>query len=311
MTEVLPIADISLTQLQQAGREISSNDIQAEGVCVGHPLPGVLVQVDPLDDSGQPIGVLSTEPGVLGEIMVQAAHARDGYDRLWLTNHKASQPAGWHRTGDVGQLDPAGRLWVGGRLGHVITTPQGVLAPVESEQRIETLSEVRMAAVVGVGPAGTQVIVAVVEIPAKVGPTGGASMELTDQVRNVVGKNVDIAAVLAVRKLPVDRRHNSKVDRSAVAVWASRDIGWRVGGVPVKILVTGATSLIGRHIVSRLVERGDQVTVMQRSPSGIEGVAEICCDIASSGTESGQESQKTCWQMLLEARMRLSIWQQK
>ena len=224
MTEVLPITDISLTELEQAANDTSSESIRAEGVCVGRPLPGVLVQVDPLDESGEPVGVLSTEPFVLGEIMVQAAHARDRYDRLWLTNHKASQPAGWHRTGDVGQLDSSARLWVGGRSGHVITTPQGVLAPVESEQRIETLSDVMMAAVVGVGPAGTQVIVAVVEMPARLGPTGGASMELTDQVRNVVGEDVDIAAVLVVRKLPVDRRHNSKVDRSAVAAWASRTL---------------------------------------------------------------------------------------
>ena len=50
----------------------------------------------------------------------------------------------------------------------------------------------------------------------------------------------------------------------------------------MKILVTGATSLIGRHIVSRLVERGDEVTVLQRHPSGIEAVAEVCCDIASA-----------------------------
>ena len=53
----------------------------------------------------------------------------------------------------------------------------------------------------------------------------------------------------------------------------------------MKVLVTGATSLIGRHIVSRLVERGDQVTVLQRHPSGIAGVSEVCCDIASA--ESG------------------------
>ena len=50
----------------------------------------------------------------------------------------------------------------------------------------------------------------------------------------------------------------------------------------MKVLVTGATSLIGRHIVSRLVERGDQVTVLQRHPSGIAGVSEVCCDIANA-----------------------------
>lgn len=68
------------------------------------------------------------------------------------------------------------------------------------------------------------------------------------------------------------------------------DIVWRIGGVPVKVLVTGATSLIGRHVVSRLLARGDQVTVLQRRPSGIDGVAEVCCNIASSGQESDKDN---------------------
>lgn len=37
----------------------------------------------------------------------------------------------------------------------------------------------------------------------------------------------------------------------------------------MKVLVTGATSLIGRGLVGRLLERGDGVTVLQRHPSGL------------------------------------------
>ncbi len=224
MTEALPIADVSLTELQQIDQETSSGDPRSRGVCVGHPLPEVVVRIDPLGPLGEPVGDVSSEPGVLGEILLQAAHARDSYDRLWLTEHRASQPAGWHRTGDIGQLDDAGRLWIGGRLGHVITTPKGVLAPVASEQRIESLHDVTLAAVVGVGPVGTQIIVAVVQLLVSLTPTGEASMELTDKIRQVVGDDVDIAAVLVVKKLPVDRRHNSKIDRTAVAVWAGRTL---------------------------------------------------------------------------------------
>lgn len=40
-------------------------------------------------------------------------------------------------------------------------------------------------------------------------------------------------------------------------------------------------------MVSRLVDRGDQVTVLQRRPSGIADVEEFCCDIASpAGVET-------------------------
>ena len=42
----------------------------------------------------------------------------------------------------------------------------------------------------------------------------------------------------------------------------------------MKVLVTGATSMIGRRTVERLLDRGDAVTVLQRRPSGL-GVTEV------------------------------------
>ena len=47
----------------------------------------------------------------------------------------------------------------------------------------------------------------------------------------------------------------------------------------MKILVTGGTSLLGRATTHRLTARGDEVTVMQRRPSGI-GCREVVGDIA-------------------------------
>lgn len=231
MTEVLPVADISLDEIR--GAEAGEGD----GVCVGRPLASVDVMIDPLDDLGRPSGLHETDskagPDVLGEIVVRAAHAREGYDRLWFTQHRASRPVGWHRTGDIGRFDAQGRLWVGGRLGHVITTASGPLAPVRLEQQVEQLDDVAVAAAVGIGPAGTQAVVIVVQ------PTGEgadrwsgnpAPLELIDRVRRSVATDVDIAAVLIHDSLPVDRRHNSKVDRTAIARWADQTLsGGRVG----------------------------------------------------------------------------------
>ena len=38
----------------------------------------------------------------------------------------------------------------------------------------------------------------------------------------------------------------------------------------MKVFVTGATSLVGRAVVNVLVDRGDKVSVFQRSPSGLD-----------------------------------------
>ncbi|MDP9395111.1 MAG: alpha/beta fold hydrolase [Actinomycetota bacterium] len=212
MTEVLPVTDVSLAEVEAAG--------EGNGVCVGRPLPGVTVTVSPLSADGSADGRLTDEPDVTGEICVRAPHVKDRYDGLWLTERASSRNPGWHRTGDVGHLDTDGRLWVEGRLVHVVVTPDGVVTPVGIERRVEALDTVRSAAVVGVGPRGTQQVVVVVV------PTEGsarpplAELEQAAAVRDVA--DVDVAAVLVAPELPVDIRHNSKVDRQALARWASR-----------------------------------------------------------------------------------------
>ena len=213
MTEVLPVADITLPEIEAAG--------PGNGVCVGRPVPGVTIALAPLDPEGRATGALTTEVGVTGEILVAADHRKQRYDRLWATERDSSRDPGHHRTGDVGHLDAEGRLWVEGRLVHVLSTAQGPLTPVGVEQRVETLPEVVSAAVVGVGPAGTQQVVAVV-VPREgaVRRHPLADAQLAADVRRVAG--FDVAAVLAVPKLPVDIRHNSKIDRVAVSAWASR-----------------------------------------------------------------------------------------
>jgi olefin beta-lactone synthetase len=212
MTEVLPVADISLAGIDAAG--------PGNGVCVGAPLPGVDVAISPIDHLGRAVGELTDEPEATGEICVRADHVKDRYDRLWATERASSRDLGWHRSGDVGHLDDDGRLWVEGRLVHVIATADGPVTPVGIERRVEGIAHVRLAAAVGVGPTGTQQVVVVVSTdPAA--PRGAlAPTTLTAAVRRVV--DVPVAAVLVAPELPVDIRHNSKIDRARIADWATR-----------------------------------------------------------------------------------------
>jgi acyl-coenzyme A synthetase/AMP-(fatty) acid ligase/pimeloyl-ACP methyl ester carboxylesterase len=219
MTEALPLTDISLPELEEAG--------SGNGVCVGRPLPGVQIRISPLDSLGRAVGPLTDQVEITGEICVSAAQVKDRYDGLWATERASSRDPGWHRSGDVGHLDSAGRLWVEGRLVHVITTAEGPLTPVGVEQRIEAESPVTGAAVVGVGPPGIQQVVAVV-VPATPTPVGLAEPELASAVRAAAG--VRLAAVLGIDALPVDIRHAAKIDRQRLARWAERVLsGARVG----------------------------------------------------------------------------------
>jgi len=224
MTEGLPLTDISLPEIEAAGA--------GDGVCVGRPLPGVELLIAALDSAGRPAETLTDRAGETGEIWVRAEHLRDRYDALWVTDQASAAHPGWHRTGDVGALDEQGRLWVQGRMVHVISTADGPVTPVGIEQSVQRDLGHRTGAtggkpgvaVVGVGPLGVQQVVVVLT------GTGGplAPLALTDSARAAAGRNV--AAVLLTKALPVDIRHNSKVDRVAVGQWAARVLSGRSAG---------------------------------------------------------------------------------
>jgi acyl-CoA synthetase (AMP-forming)/AMP-acid ligase II len=218
MTEGLLLTDIDLAEIREAAAQ------DDEGVCVGRPPAAVHLRVSPLDPLGEATGPLTTAAGVTGEIVVSAPHVKEGYDRLWITDaaSKRDRDEGrpWHRTGDVGHFDAAGRLWVEGRLPHVLTTATGFVTPVGPEQRAESVPGIARAAAVGVGPAGTQQLVIVAETRPATRRVDRASAELTSAVREAVG--LPVAAVLVVPALPTDIRHNSKIDRAALSRWAGR-----------------------------------------------------------------------------------------
>jgi acyl-CoA synthetase (AMP-forming)/AMP-acid ligase II len=234
MTEALPVTDISLEQIRTAAADAAAGNMAGagNGVCVGLPVHGARVAVIPLAADGTaPGNIPITEPGVTGEILVGAPHVKETYDRLWLTQRESSRTAGWHRTGDVGHFDSTGRLWVEGRLAHVVTAPDAVVTPVGPEQAIERLDGVGLAAVVGVGPSGTQAVVAVVETVPRARLAGPAAPQLAARVREAArAAGVSVSAVLVVPAQPTDIRHNAKIDRTRLSLWAGAVLaGGRAG----------------------------------------------------------------------------------
>lgn len=225
MTEVLPVADVSLSEIDQ----VADGDGR-RGVLVGRPCAGVEVGIAPLDD----MSGLTVEADVVGEVVVQAPHTMLGYERLASITAAAVHPFGGHRTGDVGQLDVDGRLWISGRTAHLIHTNRGPVAPVPYEHAAERVEGVVRAAAVGVGPLGAQVVAVVVEQPSVAARGGVADAGTTAAVR-AAAADLDlppVAAVLAVRAIPVDRRHEAKVGRGAVGQWAGVVLQ---GGRPPKL----------------------------------------------------------------------------
>jgi acyl-CoA synthetase (AMP-forming)/AMP-acid ligase II len=250
MTECLPVADIDLVGIEAAlvgdgGGDAAAGLEAGRGVCVGPPVPGCEVRVAPIGfDAGRALDA-GLEPGMTGELLVRAPWCSDGYDRRWHTERSA-RPADaegrtWHRTGDVGHVDELGRVWVEGRSAHVIHAADGPVTPVPVEVAAESRALVRRAAAVGIGPVGRQQLVVVVEpvegepaagragrVVGRVRRRGGGALSLADSelaasVRSAVvaATGHPVAAVCTTEALPVDIRHNAKIDRTAVSAAAS------------------------------------------------------------------------------------------
>jgi len=205
MTEVLPVADLSLQQREAVG--------EGSGVCVGQSVKGCQVKVVAIEG-----GTTNLLTGECGEVVVSARWMSLGYNRLWLTQQNArfeSDGLTWHRTGDVGHLDSDGNLWIEGRVVHMIHGSHGSMTPVPLEVACEKIAGVKRAAAVGIGEKGIQQLVIVLETDhAK---EDVAPRQLTAQVREALA-DVDVVAIWETKKLPVDIRHNSKIDRTALAL---------------------------------------------------------------------------------------------
>lgn len=231
---------LMLTDIDREGVAAAVAQSRDHGVCVGKPVPRVRIAVAPLDETGRPADALLTDTAavdVLGEFVVSAPHLKAGYDGLWHTDSASKRDTldglVWHRTSDIGHIDPEGRIWIEGRLQHVLTTSSGPLGPGGLEAVVDQVPQVYRSAVVGAGPRGAQAVVVVVEpAPGTRMRSGLAPLELTDAVRTALAEHFphDVAAVLVSTSFPTDIRHNSKIDRTRLSVWADAVLrGERVG----------------------------------------------------------------------------------
>ena len=132
----------------------------------------------------------------------------------------------WHRMGDVGYLDDQDRFWFCGRKAHRVVTDTETLFTIPCESILNTHPSVFRSALVGVEREGSVRPVLVVEPTAEHRGMGAEANELLvaelKELAQQDPKTRSIAVVLIYpERLPVDIRHNSKIFREQLAVWAS------------------------------------------------------------------------------------------
>ncbi len=228
-TEALPIASIeSRTVLQ----ETAALTRQGAGTCVGNPFSGIRWRVIAIDDG--PMDDISKARelpmGEIGELMVSGPVVSKTYmtrpDQNAIHKVKDGQ-AIWHRMGDVGYLDAQNRFWFCGRKTHRVITGPRVLFTETIEAIVNANPEIYRSALIGTGERGSQTPMVILE-PWPKGTHGRklGNDQLPEAVLAQLRANPRSQAVERVvvypTKLPTDIRHNSKIFREKLTVWANK-----------------------------------------------------------------------------------------
>jgi len=218
-TEALPVSTATAEDAAAAG---------GRGACVGRPLAANRVKIIALADG--PVAAIGDArelpPGAVGEIIVTGPTVTREYDRLPDATALAKIRDGaavWHRMGDAGYLDEAGRLWFCGRAIERVETAAGPLFTEPCEQVFRGHPQVARCALVGIGPRGRQEPALVVE-PREGRLSRAGRQRLADDLRQLALGHPDTAAIRRFHfhpGFPVDVRHNAKIHRLALARWAA------------------------------------------------------------------------------------------
>lgn len=235
-TECLPVAVIEGRELL----ELRLRTEQGAGTCVGRAVDGNEVRIIAINDAAiadwrdaQPV-----VSGIVGEITVAGPSATDTYfnrdEQTRLSKIRETLADGRsrivHRMGDLGWFDGEGRLWFCGRKSQrVVVDALTTLCTEQIEPVFNAHPDVTRSALVGVARAAGknalhQQPVLCVELAESVAESEWPRIE--SELRLIADGYVHTAKVERfVRypgKFPVDIRHNAKIGREKLAVWAAR-----------------------------------------------------------------------------------------
>ncbi len=226
-TESVPILSIGSNEILEETRSLSE---QGYGMCIGRPICNTRVAVIKLSDD--PIKRFS-EGLVLGENEVGEIIAKAPL----VTRHYYNNPEEdmlakiedkdgfWHRMGDLGWQDTKGRIWFCGRKSHRVVTGSKNLYTIPCEAIFNNHESVFRSALVGVGPKEVQTPVICIEMAPKVNNKKKMIRELKElAASNDLTKSIE--HILIHPSFPVDIRHNAKIFREKLRVWATKKLGF-------------------------------------------------------------------------------------
>ena len=228
-TESMPVSSIGSHEILHETRYDTD---KGKGVCIGKPVEKMAVKVIGITDDPIPQWVDSLELSVgnIGEIVVKGPTTTRSYYNQENATRLAkicteNNTGFWHRMGDLGMFDETGRLWFCGRKSHRVITLSGTLYTIPCEAVFNIHPDVYRTALVGVEIDGRTEPVICVELEEASKGKDLAEIE-TELLALGRGKphTENIKTVLFHDAFPVDIRHNAKIFREKLCVWAQKKI---------------------------------------------------------------------------------------
>jgi acyl-CoA synthetase (AMP-forming)/AMP-acid ligase II len=230
-TEALPVTNIGSREILTETRNLTD---QGKGVCIGRSVIGMKVYVIRITDEAiaEWDDSLIVPLGEVGEFVVRGpVVTRRYYNRPEANKQAKIHDRGTgdllHRMGDVGYRDEQGRLWFCGRKSHRVETSAGTLFTDMVEPIFSTLPGVYRTALVGIRRHNATWPVLCVELEnSSSGARDAQSFQaLLVGIAAKYEHTKAIATFLFHSGFPMDIRHNSKIFREKLAVWADKKLG--------------------------------------------------------------------------------------
>jgi len=230
-TESLPVSSVGSDEV--LGSTCHETE-KGKGVCVGLPVENIDLKIINITDdviSGWQDDLI-LDRNVIGEIAVKGPQVTKAYYARQRATEMAkiidADDSFYHRMGDTGYLDEQGRLWFCGRLTHRVITDKETLFTIPCEGIFNTHAKVFRTALVGINSHDQTIPVICVELEQEF---KNENQEIITTELLKIGAQFEqtknIQHVLFHPAFPVDIRHNAKIGREKVAVWAQKKITGR------------------------------------------------------------------------------------
>ncbi|MBC6492043.1 fatty acid CoA ligase family protein [Flavihumibacter stibioxidans] len=222
-TEAMPITKVGSEQVL---REAEDKTARGSGICIGKPVQGIEVAIIRISDEEIPdwSASLMVKAGEIGEIVVKGPNVTHSYfNRKGDTNLAKIRDGNMvrHRMGDLGYFDGEGNLWFCGRKSHRVKAGEEELYSIPVEYIFNQHPRVHRTALVGVN--GEPVLC--VEMEEAYGRID--RQKLKAELLGLAAAHPMTAGVKTMLfhpGFPVDFRHNAKIIREKLAVWAKNKL---------------------------------------------------------------------------------------